>query len=167
MIWINHFSPRVLGLLLLGFHYRLSAFHPTLSEGMTEAFKKAYHPLSGFRVCIEERWACNAFNTEPLNAHLTHFWISLWPWDIFSLGNSFFQPLRSWADIMCRLVYDCPLSSWDRANFPLSSQYRDVFWMWHENNDDSTLVFFLLLSSAYPKPRIFQYCVICQWANAK
>jgi len=48
----------------------------------------------------------------------------------------------------------CPSFGWDRVNFICRGLYNAVFWIFDENNDDSTLVFQLLLSSAHKEPRI-------------
>lgn len=56
----------------------------------------------------------------------------------------------------------CPGFGWDRVNFLPSSWYSAVLWIQYENNVDNTLVFLLLLSSAYSKSRTFQLPMVCQ-----
>lgn len=54
-----------------------------------------------------------------------------------------------------------PGFSSDRVNFLPSSCYPAVFWIW-ENNVDNTLMFQLLLSSAYAEPRTLLLLLPCQ-----
>ena len=61
----------------------------------------------------------------------------------------------------------CPGFGWDRVNFFLSTWYSAVFWIQGENNVGNTLMFQLLLSSAYLKPRTFQFPMLCQQAGVQ
>ena len=76
----------------------------------------------------------------------------------------------SWAkDPILLVVMErvCPGFGWDRVNFFLSSWYSAVFWISCENNVDNTLMFWLLLSQAYPKLKIFQFPMLCQQADVQ
>ena len=64
-------------------------------------------------------------------------------------------------------VVGCPGFGWDRVNSLLSSWYSAGFWIQCENNVDNTLMSQLLLSSAYPKLRIFQFPMLCQQAGVQ
>ncbi|KAJ7411883.1 reticulophagy receptor FAM134B-like isoform X2 [Willisornis vidua] len=60
------------------------------------------------------------------------------------------RPLRSLGGFVCANLLFCT-----------------VFRILHENNVDNTLMFSLLLSSAYPRPRTFQCSVLCQRTGAQ
>lgn len=81
---------------------------------------------------------------------------------------SYFEYFRMWTSgrTVKRLVL-CPGFSWDRVNFLLSSWYSALFCIDYERKVDNTLKFQLLLSSACPRSRTFQFPVICQGAGAQ
>jgi len=65
------------------------------------------------------------------------------------------------------LLSTCPGFDWGRVNFLPSSRYSAVVWIYCENNVDKTLMFWLLLSSAYIKSRTFQPPLLCQRRGAQ
>lgn len=60
------------------------------------------------------------------------------------------------------MLRGCPGFGWDKIHFLLSSWHSAVFRAQGENNVENTLLFWLLLICAYPKPRTFQSLKLCQ-----
>lgn len=61
----------------------------------------------------------------------------------------------------------CVLVSSGTVTFLPSSGYSVLVWIKHEKNVGNTLMFLLLLSSAYPKSKIFPFPLLCKRGGAQ
>lgn len=67
--------------------------------------------------------------------------------------------MKSWSEVVLVLA--------GLVHFLHRNWYNTAFWIQHEKNINSSLMFWLLISSGYSKSKNFWFSMLCKWAAAQ